>query len=156
MEKHMKGFTLVELMVVVVIIAILAAIALPSYNEYIRRSNASQAQQQIQQIANLLEQHRTRNFSYIGYILPTSLQNLPATTTPVKYTFTVLDGHTNKALDASTAQGQSWVILAQSQLTNGFNFVFTSTGVKCKTTTWKNISGEKAEDMTCGTGGEAW
>ena len=44
----MRGFTLIELMVVLVIIAIIAAIAIPSYQAYARGVATSQAQQEMQ------------------------------------------------------------------------------------------------------------
>ena len=43
MKKHsLRGFTLIELMVVVAVVAILAAIAFPSYQDYVIRSRRAE------------------------------------------------------------------------------------------------------------------
>ncbi len=55
-----RGFTLIELMIVVVIIAILAAIAVPSYQEYVQRSNTSMAQQEMQKLPSNLSAIKQR------------------------------------------------------------------------------------------------
>ena len=61
----MRGFTLIELMIVVAIIAIIAAIAYPSYQRHILKTRRIQAGACMQNVAQFMERWRTsHNFSY--------------------------------------------------------------------------------------------
>ncbi|WP_413436831.1 type IV pilin protein [Sulfuriferula sp. GW1] len=62
--QWMRGFTLIELMVVVTIIGILAAIAYPSYQQYVRRAQRSQARSILLENAQFLERNFTEANRY--------------------------------------------------------------------------------------------
>lgn len=53
----MKGFTLVELMIVMAIIAILAVIAIPTYDIYKRRAVRAEAEEELMNIATIQEDY---------------------------------------------------------------------------------------------------
>ncbi len=154
-----KGFTLIELMVVVVIVAIFTAIAIPSYQQYARRADASMVQQEMQKIAEQLERHKAKNFTYRGfdpaYIYgatgPMTSIILPqgATGTAIKYTITIRDADDSTklltAVDGSsppkpTVRGRNWAMKAETSDVKNYNFLMTSSGMKCKNKTKANVS----------------
>src|SRR6185436_15605068 len=64
--KRVRGFTLLELMIVVVIIAILAGVALSSYQKQVRKSRRAEAKQGVTDISLREEKWRSNNANYLG------------------------------------------------------------------------------------------
>ncbi|MEB3753253.1 prepilin-type N-terminal cleavage/methylation domain-containing protein [Acinetobacter sp. MD2(2019)] len=150
--SSIKGFTLIELMVVVVIVAILAAIAIPSYQEYARRSRTAQAEQEMQRLAVLLERSKSRNFSYKSF---STVQTTVADKTQYPYTISVVDGSsTTTAIALASGTGQSWAINATTTDPRNYSLLMTSSGIRCK-----NKTSTKVTYASCGTtaeGSENW
>ena len=79
---RVRGFTLLELMIVVAVVAILAAIAYPSYQDQIRKSRRAQAKADLVEYAGLAERFHTTNNTYDGFSLPTTVSPREAGATP--------------------------------------------------------------------------
>lgn len=158
--NNIKGFTLIELMVVVVIITILAVIAVPTYKNYIRRADLSQAQQDMQKIADQLERYKGRNFSYNGFkiasVYDTSAVSsidenqgmlyLPigSNSSTAKYILTLVDAEKSTPLSMVKSSagddgyledglGHSWKMKAVSRDLANYSLVMNSDGLQCKT-----------------------
>ncbi|KZN39984.1 type IV pilin protein [Pseudoalteromonas luteoviolacea] len=63
-SRYLRGFTLIEVLMVVALVAILASIALPNYMEYLRKGNRADVQQMMYQEAARLERIYSRNGGY--------------------------------------------------------------------------------------------
>ncbi|EFF45549.1 type IV pilin protein [Xanthomonas citri] len=70
---HVRGFTLIELMIVVAVVAILSAIAYPSYTEHVRKSRRAQAKVDLVEYGQLAERFHTVQNTYSGFTLPTNV-----------------------------------------------------------------------------------
>lgn len=67
MRRPIRGFTLVELMVVVAVIAILASIALPQYTQYVTKARIPDATGALASKRAQLENFFDNNRTYVGF-----------------------------------------------------------------------------------------
>jgi type II secretion system protein G len=83
----LRGFTLIDLLIVVAIIAILAAIAVPNFLEAQVRSKVSRARNDLRTMALALESYRTDSNQYPpdGWIASSGTPTLWRLTSPVVY-----------------------------------------------------------------------
>lgn len=72
-KRSIKGFTLIEVMVVVAIVAIIAGVAWPLYTEQTIKNRRTEAVMALSRISNELQDHFSDNERYTGYVVRPSI-----------------------------------------------------------------------------------
>jgi type IV pilus assembly protein PilE len=122
MKAVVRGFTLIEMMIVVTIVAILAAVALPAYTEHVTRGKLAEAQGELSAMRSKLETFFLDNRTYVGACVANTVAPLPVG----KY-FT----YTCPTLTANTYTVQAAGVAAEG--TGGFTFTINQANVRATT-----------------------
>jgi type IV pilus assembly protein PilE len=88
MKSKIRGFTLIELMIVVAVIGILSAVAYPAYTNYMITTRRSDGQAALLNLAALMENYFTENNTYVG-ATPTGLGLTSATSQQGYYNLSI-------------------------------------------------------------------
>lgn len=111
--KQMKGFSLIELMIVVIIIGILATFAIPSYMKYKVRVNRVEMQTEMMKLAQDLQRYKVANKTYKNAQLGSnglSATQFPATGSPLyRLVLTDING---ASLKDDSSQVNTWKLVA--------------------------------------------
>jgi len=106
--KNVRGFTLIEIMIVVAIIGILAAIAYPSYQESVRRSQRTDAQRVLLEANQYMKRYFSAQDTYVGASIPPGLAQSP-TSGAARYQIQLIE---NNAVVAAATQASTYTLRA--------------------------------------------
>lgn len=134
-RKVLKGFTLIELMIVVAIIGILAAIAIPNFVKFQCRSKQSEAKTNLKAMYVAQESYRGEFDDYVQDVATnfenggTNVMGFYVRGTNLRYAYTSATGGTGAGVtflgtatgDQGDVSGDIWTITEGNVLTNTTN-----------------------------------
>jgi type IV pilus assembly protein PilE len=127
-----KGFTLIEVIIVVAIIGILASVVYPSYTDFVVRSNRAEAPQQLVRLANLQEQLFVDSRFYTNDLSKLGVSNTTTLETESKnYIISSVVNGSTFTLKATAQGGQATRDAACKEIT------LTETGAKAPALCWE-------------------
>jgi len=104
MPNKMRGFTLIEAMIVVAILGIIVAFGYPSYRDQVIKSRRAEGMGELLELADRLERYYSDKGTYAGATLGNSNTDIfHATTAKGHYTLAIVDAETNNIQFAVTA-----------------------------------------------------
>lgn len=133
----MKGFTLIELMIVVVVIGILAAIVYPSYQGYIEKGKRVDMMSEMQQIGSRIEANKITYKRYDRIPLNEIFSNtVSGSGTTFPNTGTALYNVIVSPVSGTTLNGRNWTLTATPisgrQMANDGVLTLNPQGNKCR------------------------
>ncbi len=158
--NKIKGFTLIELMIVVAIIGVIASIAIPSYSEYVKRAKRTDAKVALVGIAQLQASHWVQNLSYAKDLSSTNAAGglgLGATVSSEQdeYAITMIaadnGGGACSGLSGDSCSSFTLIATAQGNQVGDkcHNFTLSDTGVKGLSITGSTVPVPAAEVKSC-------
>ena len=136
-KQSMKGFTLIELMIVVVVIGILAAIVYPSYQGYIEKGKRVDMMSEMQQIGSRIEANKITYKRYDRIPLNEIFSNtVSGSGTTFPSTGTALYNVIVSPVSGTTLNGRNWTLTATPisgrQMANDGALTLNPQGEKCR------------------------
>lgn len=144
--KTVRGFTLIEMMIVVALIGVLTAIAVPQYNDYVKRSRIQRAVATLSDMRVKMEQYFQDNRTYVGACTAGTAAPPPPT------------DNTSFTFDCGTPTATTYTLTANGDGTgkSGMTgFVYTVNQSNQKSTTLSSTAG-KASAGWSGSGNACW
>ena len=99
--QHLKGFTLIEVIVVVAIVGILAAIAWPTYESHALKQRRKAAIATVLEVMQEMQKCKTDNASYVGAGCPANGDTYADTANLFTITLTVAGDGSSYSLSAA-------------------------------------------------------